>query len=589
MPLKSIVILLAAACSSIPQGLAAEQPSTVRGRICDVFMDDVDEAYVYAKLEQDGKSIYVSTRCSDTQQEFEHLLSMIGCDVSMSGTNMHFNYRSHRLMLQNIFTRHSGEKIIVHHPPPRDAFAVPDICEAPPELHQIDSCGPRKVRGHVIARWGGDKILLQTTNDAIKVQLRHLPLPDLGTAIEAVGKVSTDLYRFNLQRAIWRKTGHPSITPCPPDEHSIPNLFSFQGRRTINSGEHGRAISVTGMLKSILSDEHGRNRFIIEKNKYQMIVDCSALPGTVDKLQEGSSIKVSGVCILESENWRPDMIFPKISGLFLVPRTTNEIIVLQLPSWWTPARCLAVVLGLLFVLVLILIWNMTLHALVARKSHALLREQAEKLSETLKIDERTRLAAELHDYLAQNLTVISYQVSAAESALAAHDEDAASCLKTADRMLLSCRTDLRRCLWDLKSDVLNESNFAKAIELTAEPVSGDAQLLVHFTANRQRLSDSTAHAILSICRELVANAVRHGRADKVQIVGEQKIDTIRFSIEDNGCGFNPSKRPGQTDGHFGLDGVAERIERLNGKLQIDSLPGQGTRIAVTLRPKDTQT
>ena len=126
----------------------------------------------------------------------------------------------------------------------------------------------------------------------------------------------------------------------------------------------------------------------------------------------------------------------------------------------------------------------------------------------------------MHDYLAQNLTVISYQVSAAESALAANSADAADCLKTADRMLLSCRADLRRCLWDLKSDALNEPEFAKAIERTSEPVSGDARLLVRFAVNRNRLSDSTAHAILSICRELVANAVRHGKADKVQIAGE---------------------------------------------------------------------
>ena len=195
----------------------------------------------------------------------------------------------------------------------------------------------------------------------------------------------------------------------------------------------------------------------------------------------------------------------------------------------------------------------------------------------------------MHDYLAQNLTVISYQVSAAESALAANSADAADCLKTADRMLLSCRADLRRCLWDLKSDALNEPEFAKAIERTSEPVSGDARLLVRFAVNRNRLSDSTAHAILSICRELVANAVRHGKADKVQIAGELKDGALRFSVRDNGLGFDPTTRPGQTDGHFGLDGVAERIRRFNGQLQIDSTPGKGTRIVVTLRPKDSPT
>ena len=156
-------------------------------------------------------------------------------------------------------------------------------------------------------------------------------------------------------------------------------------------------------------------------------------------------------------------------------------------------------------------------------------------------------------------------------------------------MLLSCRADLRRCLWDLKSDALNEPDFAKAIERTAEPVSGNASLQVRFAVKRHLLSDSTAHAILSICRELVSNAVRHGKADKVQIAGELKDEAIRFSVRDNGLGFEPEKRPGQADGHFGLDGVAERIRRFNGQLQIDSHPGQGTHIVVTLRPKEPPT
>jgi len=74
----------------------------------------------------------------------------------------------------------------------------------------------------------------------------------------------------------------------------------------------------------------------------------------------------------------------------------------------------------------------------------------------------------------------------------------------------------------------------------------------------------------------------------VQIAGELRDGAILFSVRDNGGGFDPAKRPGQTDGHFGLDGVAERIRRFNGRLQIDSRPGRGTHIIVTLRPKEPQ-
>ena len=89
---------------------------------------------------------------------------------------------------------------------------------------------------------------------------------------------------------------------------------------------------------------------------------------------------------------------------------------------------------------------------------------------------------------------------------------------------------------------MNEQDFAKAIARTSEPVSGDANLHVRFAVKRQLLSDSTAHAILSICRELVSNAVRHGKADKVQIAGELMDGAIRFSVRDNGRGFDPAKK-----------------------------------------------
>ena len=73
-----------------------------------------------------------------------------------------------------------------------------------------------------------------------------------------------------------------------------------------------------------------------------------------------------------------------------------------------------------------------------------------------------------------------------------------------------------------------------------------------------------------------ADAVRHGGAANIRIAGKIHTGALNISVRDDGCGFDTSTRPGQTEGHFGLDGIIERIERLGGTFKIESSPGRGT-------------
>jgi len=150
-------------------------------------------------------------------------------------------------------------------------------------------------------------------------------------------------------------------------------------------------------------------------------------------------------------------------------------------------------------------------------------------------------------------------------------------------MLKSCRTDLRRCLWDLRNDVLDEPDFPKAIEQTVRPIAGQARLAVRFEGRRKDISDSTAHALLSILRELSANAVNHGQAKSIRIAGECRPEGIRFSVQDDGIGFDPQSVPNQDSGHFGLDGIRERLQRLGGTLDVTSRPGRGAYIRLSIK------
>ena len=149
-------------------------------------------------------------------------------------------------------------------------------------------------------------------------------------------------------------------------------------------------------------------------------------------------------------------------------------------------------------------------------------------------------------------------------------------------MLQSCRTELKQCLFDLRSDMLEATDFKSAIRVALSQLKEATSVAVRFNVRRSLFSDPTAHTILSVIRELTANAIRHGHAEHVRIAGSSENGKLLFSVTDDGVGFDPENCPDMSDGHFGLTGVRDRLDRLNGSITFVSAPGKGTRAVVTV-------
>jgi signal transduction histidine kinase len=264
-------------------------------------------------------------------------------------------------------------------------------------------------------------------------------------------------------------------------------------------------------------------------------------------------------------------------------RAPTDVKVLVPPPWWTPGRFAVIIAALITALAAIMLWNIMLRRLAEKRGSELMLSRLSQEESKLKVQERTRIAVELHDTIAQNLTGVSLEIDSAEQ-LAAKDQDGMmKHLAMASRALQSCRNELRNCLWDLRSRALEEDDLNEAIRRTVAPLVSDVNLAIRFNVSRKALADDTAHVLMRIVRELVQNAVRHGGASSVKIAGNLEDGVLRFSVRDNGCGFDPENRPGVMQGHFGLQGIRERVNQFNGEMSIESAPGKGAKASITMR------
>ena len=562
----------------------------ITGTIMDVFRDENDSRFRFFIIFSGNETIYAPTRTINESDET--LESLVGAEVSVCGVcDVTLDASSWRRQFRRNLYIWDFKDITVLTPAPADPFDVDELGNLmnvrPADVPRL---GRRRVVGKVLATWANGFTLLSDSSGACaRIEPKNAQAPRIGDFIEAVGMPESDIYRVNLTRAVWRPA-----TPFPFVEQPVTNttaetiLTDRFGKPGIKPEFHGRTIRLTGFVRSL--PQVGNARFYLQDGRHLVPVDTTAVPSFATRLAIGSQIAVTGICVTDVEAWRPGSVFPRAKGFFVVPQSERSLEILSRPPWWTPTKFLGVIGALVSLLVAVLIWNRSLRVLAERRGKTLLREQIGRVKNKLKVGERTRLAVELHDSIAQNLTGISFEIKAANNFARTDPQVSTQHLGIAARLLHSCRNELKNCIWELRSQALEATRMDEAIRQTLQPHIGSATLSVRFNVPRRRISDDMAHALLRIIRELASNAVRHGHATAVKVAGCLEGDRLDFSVVDNGSGFDPANRPGVNDGHFGLQGVHERVASEGGTMTIESRIGSGSRIAVslTLRPPEEE-
>lgn len=207
---------------------------------------------------------------------------------------------------------------------------------------------------------------------------------------------------------------------------------------------------------------------------------------------------------------------------------------------------------------------------------------AEQGQHSALLQERNRVAREMHDTLGQSFTGILVQLEAAEDILSENPQAAEGHLKKARDLARESLAEARRSVWALRPRVLEDGDLASALRNLAHQMTVGKQVKVEFSmrGTARPLSPETEINLLRIGQEALTNALRHAQASRVRIVLAFNRRGVRLSVQDNGQGFDvPS---GSEDGGFGQLSLQERAEQIGAKIRVNSKPGSGTRIVAVV-------
>jgi signal transduction histidine kinase len=505
------------------------------------------------------------------------------------------------------------EDFSVLQPAPTNLFDEPLIPLNDVAQYRSDSSPANlvHVKGIVTYQRPGEDLFLQDSTGGLQIKSRLDQPLSPGDVVEAVGFPAVENFLPVLEDAMFRKTGasrvivEPKAVTVAEAQKGLhqADLIAIKGklidRSTRKIGENTKE----SYVQTTLTLQSTNFIFAAEKN--------TATPNTLlSSIPIGSLLQVSGICLLAN-----DQGGKTISLSVLLP-ASDDVRVLERPSWLTPQRLLASLAILFAVLLVAISWtvmlskkNSILKSLVCEKdiaqmeleeAHDQLEDRVKERTDQLKVEmtarkeselqfravltERIRLAQELHDTLEQTMTGIALQLDMVASHFEKNPNNASHHLKLARNLMKQSQVYLRDSVRGLRNRAEEEFNLTNALLTSSRQIAGSAgfRVEVEATGESEPLSEIMEENLLRIGQEAITNVVKHSDATVAKIELQFSPQQVAMQIKDNGKGFVPENCAGPNEGHFGLLGMTERAERLGGYVLITSTPGMGTCIRVEI-------
>ena len=542
-----------------------------------------------------------------SQTVVPHPEALIDAEVSVRGVVASAFNTHGELIGVRVLVSVAGD-VIVEKPAPASPFAAPLVPLDQLRAFRPEPANPHRVRiaGTVTFAVPGQFFFLQEGTRAVRVETRSQVALQAGDRVEASGFVQMVRHVGMLGAAEVRKLGVQSVPPAvaiSPEEILALNLGAFMNGQAPRPHDFdGHLIRFRARLLAEPATPELKppwRRLTLEQG--QMIVGAllyGEKAEALDGLQPGSELEVTGIVQLEYapiSSVRPSY---RPARLDVVLRSAADVAVVRAPSWWTAQRLLGVIAIGILALGGALLWAWQLRRQVYRKTQQLAvemharRDAAIEFQATLR--ERNRLSANLHDTLLQTVDGLGFQLEACNAKVTAlkESETANAYMQVARRMLDHAADELRASVWALRSLPMKGLTLPKVLTSLAEQAGSghNVQIAVRTEGDLSAVSDFVAGNLLLAAQEALHNALKHGRPRSILVEARpaEPAGWIELIVCDDGEGFIPGTQAGPGQGHFGLVGMRERMERLGGTLHIASTPGRGTTLGlrVPLRAYD---
>ena len=451
-------------------------------------------------------------------------------------------------------------------PPSLDAIATRRINTllryAPQEVH-----GHRvKVAGVVVLQQPGRALVIADETQGLYVLTRQNTPLRPGDLVEVFGfPLAGEYVSPLLEEAVFRKIGEgrPLVAKRVP---------AAEGRLGRNDAT---LVEMEAMLLNRVPREHDQV-LELQAGEFIFYAEAPGMPKNNDPLAtipNYSRVRLTGVCLVRPEQ---DNLAEGSQSFRLLLGSTSDVVLLARPSWWTVEHTIWLLAGTLAVFLASLAWVAVLRKQVKAQTQTI----RQKAQHEAALEERTRIARDLHDELGSSLTHITLLSDRPEAARA--PERRANSRKialTARAMAQSLDTivwainpqhdtleGLVEYLCQYTDDFLEDTSIRSRLQLPASLPRGPVLAKVR-------------HQLFLAFAEALNNTVRHAFASEIQLEITVAPAEFRIRIADNGVGFDPaSVRPGGS----GLKNMRQRLEAIGGRFELTSRPSHGSQIEMTI-------
>ena len=517
---------------------------------------------------------------------------VIDAEVRIRGTVLTlYNSRAEQMGVRIVVPGEQDFEILS--PPPSEPFQVPKVEVGALRRFRPEGLSPhRRLVEGVVTLVSKDGLIIQEQGRGVRAKVASSEGFQVGDRVRIAGFLETRQPIAFLANALAQKLA-PGASPAPTPSTVESILEVKKNYAGEYWGQHpedfdNRLVILKGTLIGTLKP--GAEAFTLQSEMgTQVIVRfASGSPGFSLPPPAGSLVELTGVVTILHSADSPLPEFIRAIGMELLLRGPEDVRVLQAPSWWNARRLWFALLSSAAVLAVAMTWVWLLRRTVKRQSLSI--EQALRSHRNAELEheaakrERLRLAGDLHDGVHQLLNAASYRLESVASLTPRDSAAALPHVHAAQKILNRSQHEMRSLMWGIHEMSKEPPDFA---ELLTQALAGMDHWPVDFVEVTSQgepaaVPARAAGSLLLLAQEAVENALRHGRATRVQVHVDFTTEALGLTIHDNGCGFDPKLPQPSPQSGLGLGSMRRRVDELAGTFNLTSTLGQGTTLRIIL-------